>query len=40
MDPPGAPQRVGQAKSRISWRISSGTFGLPLRNRDFYRQNE
>jgi hypothetical protein len=40
MDPRGAPQRVGHAMSRISWRNSSRTFGLPLRHRDFHRQNE
>ena len=26
--------------SRINWRISSGTFGLPLRDRDFHFQNK
>jgi len=26
--------------ARISWRISSATFGLPPRHRDFHRQNK
>jgi cation diffusion facilitator family transporter len=26
--------------ARINWRISSGTFGLPPRERDFHRQNK
>jgi hypothetical protein len=26
--------------SRINWRISSGTFGLPPRDRAFHRQNK
>jgi hypothetical protein len=26
--------------SRISWQISSGTFGLLLRHRDLHRQND
>src|SRR5271169_4504601 len=37
----GAPQSgLAWLISRISWRISSGTFGLPLRRRDFHRQNK
>ena len=37
----GAPQRgLARLMSRINWRISSGTFGLPLRDRDFHFQNK
>ena len=37
----GAPQRgLARLMSRINWCISSGTFGLPLRDRDFHRQNK
>ena len=39
MDPRGAPQWVARLMSRISWRISSGTFGLPLRHRYIARTN-
>ena len=38
---PGAPQRgLARLMSRINWRISSGTFGLPPQDRDFQRQNK
>src|SRR5471032_2290683 len=37
----GAPQSgFATLISRISWRISSGTFGLPTRHRDFHLQNK
>ena len=37
----GAPQRgLARLMARISWRISSETFGLPLRHLDFHRQNK
>jgi len=36
----GAPQNgLARLMSRINWRISRGTFGLPPRARDFHRQN-
>ena len=40
VDPGSAPQRLARLMARISWRISSGTFGLPPQDRDFHRQNE
>ena len=37
----GAPHSgLARLISRINWRISSGTFGLPPRFRDFHRQTE
>jgi hypothetical protein len=39
VDPRRAPQRLARLTSWISCRISSATFGLPLRWRDFHRQN-
>jgi hypothetical protein len=33
------PPERARLISRINWRISSGTFGLPPRDRDFHRQN-
>src|ERR1700757_2435228 len=37
----GAPQSgLARLISRINWRISSGTLGLPTRERDFHRQNK
>jgi hypothetical protein len=39
MDPGRAQSGLARLMSRISWRISSGTFGLPPRERDFHRQN-
>ena len=37
----GAPHSgLARLMSRINWRISSGTFGLPPRRRDFHRQNK
>ena len=37
----GTPTAVwARLMSRISWQISSGTFGLPLRHCDFHHQNE
>ena len=37
----GAPQRgLARLVSRINWRISSGTFDLLLRDRDFHFQNK
>src|SRR6478736_8988154 len=38
MDPRRPPQRVGDAISRISRRISNGAVGRPQRCRDFQRQ--
>src|ERR1700738_4767752 len=38
MDPRRSPQRIGNALSRISLRISHGTVGLPPRAFDFQRQ--
>ena len=40
VDPGRAPEGIGKVISRINWRISSGTFGLPLRDRDFHFQNK
>ena len=37
MNSGSSPQRV---MARINCRISSATFGLPSRHRDFHRQNE
>jgi len=34
------PRGIGQLMSWINWRISSGTFGLPPRDRDFHFQNK
>lgn len=39
MDPGPTQSGLARLMSRISWRISSGTFGLPPRERDFHRQN-
>jgi hypothetical protein len=37
----GAPQSgLARLISRISWRISSATLGMPARYRDFHRQNK
>src|SRR3977135_13190 len=37
----GAPHSgLARLIFRINWRISSGTFGLPPRDRDFQRQNK
>jgi hypothetical protein len=40
MDPGRARSGLARLMSRIRWRISTGTLGLPLRRRDFHRQNE
>ena len=40
MNPGSAPQQVGEAHGTINCWISSATFGLPPRDRDFHRQNE
>jgi hypothetical protein len=34
------PSRFGEAPVTLNWRISSGTLGLPPRDRDFRRQNK
>ena len=38
VDPRRSPQRIGNAISRISRRISTGTIGRPPRRLDFQRQ--
>src|SRR5215831_20391597 len=40
VDPGSAHNGLARLMSRINWRISSGTFGLPPRERDLHRRNK